>query len=74
MVWHFDADGKVDRVVNLSADQHQMDNCIWQNYTLAPLPDRLSDKVGGWGSPAVPPARRARGCGVSGSRTGGDSR
>jgi hypothetical protein len=25
LVWHFDSDGKVDRVVNLSGDQHQMD-------------------------------------------------
>lgn len=42
LVWHFDADGKVDRVVNLSGDQHQMDNYIWKNYTLAPLPARLA--------------------------------
>ncbi|MFB7719355.1 MULTISPECIES: nuclear transport factor 2 family protein [unclassified Nocardia] len=41
LVWHFNSDGKVDRVVNLSGDQHQMDNYIWQNYTLAPLPTRL---------------------------------
>jgi uncharacterized protein len=41
LVWHFNADGKVDRVVNLSADQHQMDAFVWNNYTLAPLPDRL---------------------------------
>ncbi|CAL9647063.1 nuclear transport factor 2 family protein [Streptomyces sp. enrichment culture] len=41
LVWHFDTDGKVDRVVNLSGDQHQMDNFIWANYRLAPLPDRL---------------------------------
>ncbi|WP_330180707.1 nuclear transport factor 2 family protein [Nocardia sp. NBC_01503] len=42
LVWHFNPDGKVDRVVNLSGDQHQMDNYIWQNYTLAPLPTRLA--------------------------------
>ncbi|MFE5285440.1 nuclear transport factor 2 family protein [Nocardia sp. NPDC056611] len=42
LVWHFNADGKVDRVVNLSGDQHQMDNYVWQNYTLAPLPTRLA--------------------------------
>ncbi|WP_067824790.1 nuclear transport factor 2 family protein [Nocardia inohanensis] len=41
LVWHFDAAGKVDRVVNLSGDQHQMDSYVWQNFTLAPLPDRL---------------------------------
>ncbi|MDH6139244.1 ketosteroid isomerase-like protein [Kitasatospora sp. GP30] len=42
LVWHFRADGKVDRVVNLSGDQHQMDHFIWDNFTLAPLPDRLA--------------------------------
>jgi ketosteroid isomerase-like protein len=42
LVWHFDAAGKVDRVVNLSADQHQMDAFVWANYALAPLPDRLA--------------------------------
>ena len=26
LVWHLDAAGKVDRVVNLSGDQHQMDD------------------------------------------------
>jgi uncharacterized protein len=41
LVWHFDADGQVDRVVNLSGDQHQMDNYVWGNFPLAPLPDRL---------------------------------
>ncbi|MEV0145040.1 MULTISPECIES: nuclear transport factor 2 family protein [unclassified Nonomuraea] len=41
LVWHFNADGKVDKVVNLSADQHQMDAFVWSNYPLAPLPDRL---------------------------------
>lgn len=43
LVWHFDADGKVDRVVNLSADQHQMDTFIWANYALAPIPARLAN-------------------------------
>ncbi|WAL66836.1 nuclear transport factor 2 family protein [Amycolatopsis cynarae] len=42
LVWHFNAEGKIDRVVNLSADQHQMDSYVWNNYTLAPLPDRLA--------------------------------
>jgi ketosteroid isomerase-like protein len=41
LVWHFDADGKVDRVVNLSGDQHQMDTFVWNNYALAPIPARL---------------------------------
>ena len=41
LVWHFNAEGKVDRVVNLSGDQHRMDNYIWQNFELAPLPQRL---------------------------------
>jgi hypothetical protein len=27
-----DAAGKVDRVVNLSGDQHQMDAFIWANF------------------------------------------
>jgi uncharacterized protein len=34
-------DGKVDRVVNLSGDQHQMDAFIWANFPLKPLPERL---------------------------------
>ncbi|MEU4704715.1 hypothetical protein, partial [Nonomuraea dietziae] len=42
LVWHFNADGKVDRVVNLSGDQHQMDAFVWANYDLAPIPDRLA--------------------------------
>ncbi|MEV7614228.1 nuclear transport factor 2 family protein [Streptomyces sp. NPDC089799] len=42
LVWHFDADGKVDRVHNLSGDQHQMDAYVWANYDLAPIPDRLA--------------------------------
>ncbi|GAA0281264.1 hypothetical protein GCM10009527_092060 [Actinomadura nitritigenes] len=42
LVWHFNADGKVDRVFNLSGDQHQMDTFVWSNYSLAPLPDRLA--------------------------------
>ncbi len=41
LVWHFNAAGKVDRVVNLSGDQHQMDAFVWDNYPLQPLPDRL---------------------------------
>jgi ketosteroid isomerase-like protein len=42
LVWHFNAGGEVDRVVNLSADQHQMDAFIWDNFQLAALPDRLA--------------------------------
>jgi uncharacterized protein len=42
LVWHFGPDGKVDRVINLSADQHQMDSFIWANFALRPLPDRLA--------------------------------
>jgi len=42
LVWHFNPDGKVDRVFNLSGDQHQMDNFVWANYPLKPLPDRLA--------------------------------
>jgi hypothetical protein len=42
LVWHFTADGKVDRVHNLSGDQHQMDAYIWNNYTLAPIPAPLA--------------------------------
>jgi hypothetical protein len=41
LVWHFNAEGKVDRVINLSADQHQMEAYVWNNYTLAPIPERL---------------------------------
>lgn len=42
LVWHFNAEGKVDRVFNLSGDQHQMDAFVWSNYHLAPLPGRLA--------------------------------
>lgn len=42
LVWHFGADGKVDRVINLSGDQHQMDSFVWANFSLAALPDRLA--------------------------------
>ena len=41
LVWHFSPDGTVDRVVNLSGDQHGMDAFIWANFPLAQLPDRL---------------------------------
>jgi uncharacterized protein len=43
LVWHFTAEGKVDRVFNLSGDQHQMDAFVWRNYSLAPIPDRLAE-------------------------------
>jgi hypothetical protein len=36
-----DAAGKVDRVVNLSGDQQQMDAFIWANFPLKPLPEQL---------------------------------
>ncbi len=42
LVWHFNGDGKVDRVVNLSGDQHQMDTYVWANFPLVPVPDRLA--------------------------------
>lgn len=42
LVWHLDAAGKVDRVVNLSGDQHQMDAFIWANFPLKPLPEYLA--------------------------------
>ena len=42
LVWHFGAHNKVDRVINLSADQHQMDAFIWANFALKRLPDRLA--------------------------------
>ena len=42
LVWHFNADGKIDRVFNLSGDQHQMDAFVWSNFSLAPIPDRLA--------------------------------
>jgi uncharacterized protein len=43
LVWHFNAAGQVDRVINLSGDQHQMDAYVWANFTLAPLPACLVD-------------------------------
>jgi hypothetical protein len=36
-----DAAGMVDRVVNLSGDQHQMDAFSGANLPLKPLPERL---------------------------------
>jgi hypothetical protein len=42
LVWHFNAEGKIDRVFNLSGDQHEMDAFVWANYALAPLPGRLA--------------------------------
>ena len=41
LVWHLDTAGKVDRVVNLSGDQHQMDAFIWANFPRKPRPERL---------------------------------
>jgi uncharacterized protein len=42
LVWHLDAAGMVDRVVNLSGDQHQMDAFIWANFPLKSLPESLT--------------------------------
>lgn len=42
LVWHFNARGKVDSVINLCGDQAQMDEFCWRNFPLKPLPDRLS--------------------------------
>ena len=42
LVWHFNVDAKVDSVVNLSADQHQMDTYVWANFPLKRIPDRLA--------------------------------
>jgi len=42
LVWHFDADGKVDQVTNLCGDQAQMDQYCWMNFALKPIPDRLA--------------------------------
>jgi ketosteroid isomerase-like protein len=42
LIWHFDGDGKVDRVLNLSGDQHAMDQYVWANFNLAKLPERLA--------------------------------
>lgn len=47
LVWHFDSDNRVDRVINLSGDQHQMDAFVWANFTLKPLPDRLDTSRAG---------------------------
>lgn len=41
LIWHFDRNGKVDKVVNLSGDQAQMDTYCWNNFELASLPVRL---------------------------------
>lgn len=49
LVWHFDTAGRVDNVMNLSADQHQMDSFIWDNFPLAPIPGRLADAGRGSG-------------------------
>jgi ketosteroid isomerase-like protein len=42
LVWRFGPDGKIRNVVNLSADQAQMDAFCWANFPLAPIPDRLA--------------------------------
>ncbi|WP_285701769.1 hypothetical protein [Actinomadura sp. NBRC 104412] len=41
-MWHFDAEGMVDRTFNPSGDRHQMDAFVWANNALAPLPGRLA--------------------------------
>ncbi|CAN5561745.1 hypothetical protein BH20ACT19_BH20ACT19_00290 [soil metagenome] len=42
LIWHFDGEGKVDEVTNLSGDQHGMDAFVWRNFQLARLPTRLA--------------------------------
>jgi len=44
LVWRFGDDGKVHQVVNLSADQAQMDAFCWANFRLRPIPERLADE------------------------------
>jgi len=51
LVWHFNPEGKVDRVVNLTADQHQMDRFVWDNFELRPLPHRLAAPARGAATP-----------------------
>lgn len=43
LVWHFNAEGKVYEVFNLSMDQHQMDTFVWRNFALKPIPERLEN-------------------------------
>ena len=43
LVWHFNAEGKVYEVFNLSMDQHQMDVFVWRNFALKPIPERLGN-------------------------------
>ncbi|MDH6118422.1 nuclear transport factor 2 family protein [Kitasatospora sp. GAS204B] len=42
LVWHFNSEGRVDRVVNLSGDQHQMDEYVWNNHQPAPTSESLA--------------------------------
>jgi hypothetical protein len=42
LVWHLDAAGKVDRVVNLAGDQHHVDAFTWAKFPLKPLPEYLA--------------------------------
>jgi len=44
LVWRFGSDGKVRQVVNLSADQAQMDAFCWANFRLRPIPERLAEQ------------------------------
>jgi len=44
LVWRFGPDGKVRDVVNLSADQAQMDAYCWANFPLGAIPDRLAPR------------------------------
>jgi ketosteroid isomerase-like protein len=45
LVWRFGSDGKVHQVLNLSADQAQMDAFCWANYPLKAIPARLATNV-----------------------------
>ena len=41
LVWHFDASGRIDRVISFASDQPAVDMFMWSNLKLAQLPDRL---------------------------------
>ena len=56
LVWHLDAAGKVDRVVSLSGDQHQVDACSWgelpaQAATGAACRLKVAAEGGAWMTP-----------------------
>jgi uncharacterized protein len=41
LVWHFDASGRIDRVISFASDQPAVDMFMWNNVKLAALPGRL---------------------------------